>query len=118
MNAQSYLTMLMSSLAMQLPVLLVCLGGGAVVLTRYKQMGRSGIWAVLGFGLGAVLCLLVPAVQAGVQAWVMENGGMAQRAWVFSALSVVWAILRATSYAMLLVAVLVGRGADQSNPSQ
>jgi ABC-type methionine transport system permease subunit len=115
MNAQSYLTMLMSSLAMQLPILLVCLGGGAMILVRWKQMGRSGVWALLGFGLGAILCLLVPAVQAGIQAWAMENGGMAQRAWVFSALSVVWAIFRATSYAMLLVAILVGRGAEQSN---
>lgn len=111
--------MLMSSIAIQLPVLLVCLGGGTVVLTRYRQMGRSGIWALLGFGLGAVLCVLVPAVQAGMQAWLMQNSGnTAQYAGVLSAFSILWALLRAVSYAFLLIAILVGRSESRSAASR
>jgi hypothetical protein len=114
MNAPVHITLLLSSIAVQLPILLVCLGGGALVLTRYRQMGPGGLWALLGFGLGAVLCLLVPAVQSGVQAWVMESGGnMSQRAGVFSALSVLWSLLRAVSYGFLLIALLVGRSKSE-----
>jgi len=120
MNMQSYLTMMITHLAMQLPVLLVCLGAGALILVRWKEMGPSGVWALCGFGLGAVLCLLIPAVQAGVIAWVNQSGNMAQRAWVFQALSVVWSILHAVCYAFLLVALLKflkGRGTVQASPS-
>lgn len=112
----SQLQMLMTSIAIQLPVLLVCLGGGAIVITRYRQMGRSGIWALLGFGLGAVLCLLIPAVQAGMQAWLLQGGGNAtQYGRVLSAFSILWAVLRAVSYAFLLIAILVGR--SESRPA-
>lgn len=119
MNTVSQLPVLISSIAIQLPVLLVCLGGGAVVLTRYRQMGRSGVWALLGFGLGAVLCLLVPAVQAGMQAWLVQSGGnTTQYAQVLSAFSILWAVLRAVSYAFLLIAILVGRSESGSADSR
>ena len=117
MNTPAYMTMLMTSLAMQLPILLVCLGAGVLTLMRWKEMGRSGIWAVLGFGLGALLCVLVPVVQAFVQTWAIQNGSKAQLAGVFSALSIGWSILRAISYALLFVALLKGREKIQARPS-
>jgi inner membrane protein involved in colicin E2 resistance len=45
-----------------------------------------------------------------VQNWAMNSGhSMAQRASVFTLLAVVWSLLRAASYALLLMAIIAGR---------
>ena len=116
MNSIDQLKMWVSSFAMQLPILLVCVVAGVIILVRWKQMARGAIWALLGFGLALILCILIPVVQTSVQSWVMQGGDIAYRASVFTGLSILWSVLRAISYALLLVAVIAGRSAPQPAP--
>jgi hypothetical protein len=45
-----------------------------------------------------------------VQKWAMEGGGsMGQRGSVFTMLAVVWSVLRAASYGLLLMALVARR---------
>jgi hypothetical protein len=109
MNNMQQMTMLLSALATQLPVFVVCIVASVVVLVRWKEGARGSIWALLGFGLALTLCIVVPVVQTSVQHWIMESGDAARRASVFTGLSILWSLLRAATYALLLVAVFAGR---------
>ena len=103
--------MFVSAFTVQLPTLLVCLAACVIVLVRWRQLRGGAIWALAGFGLALVLCLVVPLVQTLAQHWVMQSGETSyQRAWVFTGLSVLWSLLRAGTYAFLLLAVVAGRG--------
>jgi hypothetical protein len=107
-NAQ--LTALISLFVAQLPVLIVSLLGCVVIVARKNELAGAASWALIGFGLSIALCILIPAGQAIVQKWVMEGGtSLAQRASVLTVLGLVWSILRAVSYALLLMAILAGR---------
>ena len=107
-NAQ--LTALISLFVAQLPVLIVSLLGCVVIVARKNELSGAASWALMGFGLSIVLCVVIPAAQTIVQKWVMEGGtSVAQRASLFTVLAVFWSILRAASYALLLMAVLAGR---------
>jgi hypothetical protein len=106
--------MMLSSMAMQLPILLVCLAAGVIILVKWKQASSGSLWALLGFGLALILCILIPVVQTSVQRWVMQSGDIAHRASVFTGLSFVWSVLRAVTYALLLVAVFAGRSTPQA----
>jgi hypothetical protein len=109
-NAQ--LTALLSLFTAQLPILIVSLFGSVVVMARKNELSTAASWAIMGFGLSIVLCVAIPLVQVLVQKWAMESGGsMAQRASVFTVLAVVWSLLRAVSYGLLLAAILAGRSA-------
>ena len=111
-NAQ--FTQLVSLFVAQLPVLIVSVLGCVVIMARKNELGGAASWALMGFGLSIVLCILIPAAQTIVQKWVMEGGtSVAQRASLFTVLAVVWSILRAVSYALLLMAVLAGRVATR-----
>jgi len=109
-NAQQ-LTQLVSLFVGQLPLLLMSLLGCVVIMARKNEVGGASSWALMGFGLSIVLCVLIPVAQTLVQKWVMESGGsMAQRASIFTVLALVWSILRAVSYGFLLMAIVSGRG--------
>lgn len=73
MNQTHPIQMLLSSLRMQLPLLLVCLAAVVFELVRWKPASRGAIWALLGFGLALGLCLAIPLVQTVVQQWVMQG---------------------------------------------
>jgi uncharacterized Tic20 family protein len=114
LNDNAQLTALLSMFAAQLPILIVCLLGCVVVMARKNELGGASFWALLGFGLSIVLCILIPLVQTVVQKWTIESGGsMAQRASLFTVLAIAWSILRAVTYALLLMAVLAGRAATR-----
>jgi hypothetical protein len=100
-----FLTMFLS----YLPTFIVCLVAGVVVLTRWQEVSAGAMWAVMGFGLAALLCLLLPAVQVVLQHWVFQTGEREARMWAFTALSFVSAVLHAAIYVMLLVAIFAGR---------
>ena len=109
-NNSAQLTTLLSLFAAQLPILLVSVLGCLVVAVRRNELSTAASWALMGFGLSLLLCVLIPMAQTVVQNWVMESGqNMAQRASVFTILAVVWSLLRAASYALLLMAVIAGR---------
>jgi hypothetical protein len=110
MNNTDQINLLLSMFAIQLPTLLVCFVAGVVILGRWKQGSNGSMWALLGFGLAAVLCFAVPVAQTAVQDWVRHSGHTkVEGASVMVGISIVWSVLRAISYALLLVAVFAGR---------
>ena len=110
MNDTDQIKLLLSLFAIQLPTLLVCFVAGVVILGRWKQGSKGSMWALLGFGLAAVLCFAVPVAQTAVQDWVRHSGHTTvQSAPVMAGISIVWSVLRAVTYALLLIAVFAGR---------
>ena len=115
MNDTDQIKMLVSTLAIQLPTLLVCFVAGVVILGRWREASRGAIWALLGFGLATILCIAIPVTQAVVQEWLKQSHWtIAERASVFAGLGFLWSVLRAISYALLLVAVFAGRSNSSS----
>ncbi len=116
-NDNAQLIQLLSLFAAQLPILIVCLFGCVVIMGRKTELSTAASWALMGFGLSVVLCVVIPLVQVFAQNWVVTGGGsMARRASVFTVLGVVWSLLRAVSYALLLMAIVAGRsGARMEN---
>jgi hypothetical protein len=113
-NDPALLTTLFTLLAGQLPILLVSLVGCLMMLGRWNEGSRVAGWALLGFGLSLVLCLLIPVMQTVVQSWAVQSGNsMAERATVFTGLALVWSVLRAGTYALLLMALLGGPTREQ-----
>ena len=109
-NVGISLQMILSTLAMQLPTTLIVLAACIVVLMRWRHLGRGAIWALAGFGLALVLGFVVPVVQSLVQSWVIQAHELAhKRAIVLSGLSIIWSLLRAATYVLLLLALLAGR---------
>jgi len=110
MNNTDQLKLLLSTFAIQVPTLLVCLVAGVVILGKWKEGSKGSLWALFGFGLAALLCFAVPAAQTAVQGWVSHSGHRAiEGASVMAGISIVWSVLRAVSYALLLIAVFAGR---------
>ena len=117
MNNTDQIKLLLSMFAIQLPTLLVCFVAGVVILARWKQGSKGSMWALLGFGLVAVLCFVIPVTQTAVQAWVRQSGyTTSENASVMAGISIVWSILRAITYALLLIAVFAGRSTPVSTP--
>jgi predicted permease len=112
----SQLTALVSMFVGQLPILIISLLGCVVIMARKNELGAAWTWAMMGFGLSIVLCVLIPLTQTFVQRWVLEGGtSVGQRASLFTVLALVWSVFRAVSYGLLLMAIVVGRPARQSN---
>jgi hypothetical protein len=111
-NDNGQLITLLTMFAGQLPILLVSVVGCLMMMGRWNDGSRAAGWALLGFGLSLALCVLMPVGQLLVQNWVVGSGqSMMQRAWAFTAIGFLWSVLRAVSYALLLLALLGGRAA-------
>ena len=116
MNNTDQIKLLLSMFAIQLPTLLVCFVAGVVILARWKQGSKGSMWALIGFGLAALICFAVPIAQTAVQDWVRHNGyTTSESASVMAAISLVWSVLRAVTYALLLIAVFAGRSTSPSS---
>ncbi|WP_395739248.1 hypothetical protein [Prosthecobacter sp.] len=115
MNNIEQFKIVLASLLTQLPILLVSLVAVIMVVTRWNELPKASMWALLGFGLTLLLCIVIPVVQNSVQHWAIENRDLShdQRASIFTGLSILWSVLRAVSYALLLAAVFAGRRAPQ-----
>jgi hypothetical protein len=113
-NDPVQLTALLSLFAAQLPILLVSVLGCLVIGVRRNELSTASSWALMGFGLSVLLCVLIPVTQTLAQNWAMDSGhSMAQRASLFTVLAVVWSLLRATSYGLLLMAIVAGRAGSK-----
>jgi uncharacterized integral membrane protein len=113
MNNIDQIELSLSMFAIQLPTLLVCFVAGVVILGRWKQGSQGSMWALLGFGLATLLCFVVPVAQTGLQQWLRHSGRtMVESASVMAASSFVWSVLRAVTYALLLIAVFAGRSSS------
>ena len=118
MNNADQLRMLLPMFTIQLPTLFVCLVACVVIVARWNEASKAALWALLGFGLTAILCLAIPATQTGVQQWMAQSGAtVAQRSSVFAGLGFFWSVLRAFTYALLLIAVFAGRSTRSSAPT-
>ena len=115
MNNTDQIKLFLSLFAIQLPTLLVCFVAGVVILARWKEGSNGSIWALLGFGLAAVLCFAVPVAQIAVQDWVRHSGySTSESVSIMAGISMVWSVLRAVTYAFLLMAVFAGRSTSSS----
>jgi CDP-diglyceride synthetase len=103
------LKLFLSSLAMNVPTLLVCFVAGVVILGRWREGSSASFYAVLGFGLVLVLCFAMPLAQTMIQQWVFYNGQSQSRMWAFTVFGVVGSVLHALIYALLLAAIYAGR---------
>ena len=110
MNNTDQIKLLLSMFAIQLPTLLVCFVALVVVLGRWTAGSKGSMWALLGFGLAAFLCFAVPVAQTAVQDWASHSGHTTtESASVMAAISMGWSVVRAVTYALLLIAVFAGR---------
>jgi hypothetical protein len=109
-NDPAQMTVLLSLLVGQLPMLIVSLLGCVVILGRKDELGSAASWALMGFGLSILVCILIPSAQTLVQKWVLEGRpSVTQRASVLTVLGLIWSVLRAISVGLLLMAIVTGR---------
>ena len=115
-NDNAQLTVLISMFVGQLPILIISLLGCVVIMARKNELGGgTTFWALMGFGLSIVVCVLIPLAQSFFQKWVLEGGAsVGQRASILSVLALVWSILRAVSYGLLLMALCVRGPANEA----
>lgn len=119
MSETPELTMFLSMLPSQIPVILACVVSFSVILSRTDEEVRGRSWALVGFGLLSVLCVLMPAVQSIALTSLTKSSITSDlRSWIFTGLAVFWSLLRGFAYMCLLLA-LVARPASSpfSRPS-
>jgi hypothetical protein len=109
MESTVQMKLFFTSLAMNVPVLLVCFVAGIVILGRWREGASASVFAALGFGLVLVLCFVLPLGQTMIQHWVFEDGQREARMWALTGFGIVGSVLRAVSYALLLAAIYAGR---------
>jgi len=95
-------------LTTQLPVLIVCIAACVVIISRWHQVSAGALWGLIGFGVGAFLCVIIPLSQTTIQRLVINSGGT-YRAPILTVLPIIWSSLRAATYVVLLVAIFAGR---------
>jgi hypothetical protein len=103
------LRVFLSMFMLTLPTFLVCAVACVVVVGRWGVGSRYSFWAMAGFGLALLVCIIGPAVQTLLQQWVFQSGDRISRAWVFSTFGLVLSVLHAAIYGCLLAAVLADR---------
>src|ERR1700750_1916429 len=111
-NTFDHFRVFLSLFVVNLPTFLVCALACVVIVGGWGPGSRYSFWAILGFGLALLLCLVLPAVQTALQQWVFQSGERIGRAWVFNAFGVIASVLHAAIYGCLLAAVLAGRGTE------
>ena len=105
MDSTFQMKLFLTSLAINVPTLLVCLVAGVVILGRWREGSSASFFAALGFGLVLVLCFVMPLAQTLLQQWVFENGQRESRIWAFTAFRIAGSVLHAVIYALLLAAI-------------
>ncbi len=108
MNQGPDLTQILTALTSQLPLLLMCLVGAIVALTKWPQAPRASLWVLLGCSVGVLVSIVAPVVQILSVDW-MRGMAMSQRATMFTAIGLVWSLLRAVSVLFFLIGAYAGR---------
>jgi len=109
MTDNDLIRMFVPLLVAQLPTLLVCLAAFIVIPLRWKRAPGSSLWALLGFGLLALLCIGGPLVVVKIRLYEMVPGTeLARMAWL-GWWGICKAVLEGVAYAFLLVAAFSGR---------
>ena len=102
------LTEILRGVLIQLPVLLVCAVGIVVAFVSWRRSPVASLWTLLAFGLALLLCVLMPVGQQTMWYMVKESN-VDTRITVNTVLGVIWSVLRAVTYILLLVGVYAGR---------
>jgi hypothetical protein len=101
----------LSSLALSLPLLLVCIGGMILAITYWPRYPRVALLVVIALVLAcldALLGLLVSMLQPGI---IHLFGGTARQLGAFYFLiGITRALLGAVAWGFLIAAVFAGRG--------
>jgi hypothetical protein len=109
MNNTDEIKTFLSTFAVYLPRVIICLVACIVILAKWRDAPRGALWALLGFGLALILCFVMPVGQSIIQHWVLQDSDRASRMWAFSAFGMIGSILQAVIYVFLLVAIFAGR---------
>jgi hypothetical protein len=109
MNNADEIKTVLSTFAVYLPRVIICLVAVVVVLAKWREARGGALWALLGFGLALILCFVMPVGQNMIQHWVFQDADRANRMWAFSAFGMIGSVLQAVIYLLLLVAILAGR---------
>jgi hypothetical protein len=109
MNNADEIKTIVSTFAVYLPRVIICLLAVVVILAKWRDARGGALWALLGFGLALILCFVMPFGQTMIQHWVLQDGDRASRMWAFSAFGMVGSVLQAVIYLLLLVAIFAGR---------
>jgi hypothetical protein len=111
MNNSSFVSLFGSQLLAAGPTLLICLVACLLIGLEWRRGGRASLWAMLGFGLAALLMVAGPLVWTFVTMAMTQSGGdnsVSMRT-VMPIISVSLGLLHALAYGFLLLAVLAGR---------
>ena len=108
MNNTQTFSELVGAVATQLPILLVSLIGFMVALLSWRRAPAASLWTFLAFCLAFLLCILIPVSQQTVLR-VMKESSFDARITANIVLGLVWSIVRAISYVLLLSGVYAGR---------
>jgi hypothetical protein len=108
MNDTKMLSEMLGGIATQLPVLLVSLVGIMVALISWRRAPAASLWTFLAFCLAFLLCALIPVSQQAMLR-MMKESSLDTRVTANIVLGVVWSIVRAVTYVLLLVGVYAGR---------
>ncbi len=109
-DLSSFLQLLLPMSTAQAPLFLVSLVALVVIAARWRHAPAACLWALAGFGLRLILCAAIPVVQAAVHYSRIQGQQSARDFGVLlSGLSLLWSVLAAASYALILVAIFVGR---------
>ncbi|MFO0883545.1 MAG: hypothetical protein U0894_05055 [Pirellulales bacterium] len=109
--------MYLASLMTQLPILVVGVLGLLAILSQRKRLGNASHWAVMGILLAMAASVLPIFCQDEISKHFLFGASPQQQFAVMAYFAVLWAILRATSYALLLVAIFSSRSQNTSAPS-
>ena len=115
MNNADEIKTVLSTFAVYLPRVIICLLAVVVILAKWREARGGALWALLGFGLALILCFVMPVGQTMIQHWVFQDSDRASRMWAFSAFGMIGSVLQAVIYLFLLVAIFAGR--SKTNPA-
>lgn len=94
------------------PTLMVCLIACLLIGLEWRRGGRASLWAMLGFGLSALLVIVGPVCWTFVSVAMSQSGGSADSLrTVMPIISICLGLLHAVAYGLLLLAVLAARPA-------
>jgi hypothetical protein len=100
----------LTTFVMYIPGLLVSVVAIIVSLAKWRQSPSGSLWALMGFGLLLLMCIVMPIGHAAIQYWAFHSEGtQTGRMWAFSLFAVIGSVLHAVIYGLLLVAVFAGR---------
>jgi len=99
-------------LLLQAPALLACVAGIVVALVFWQRCPRSAMFALTGMALLLVATLAQQFLSFYIITLVRQgHWGMQQIGWLVGVNTIIWSVIRAAAYGLLLTAVFMNRKA-------